>query len=111
MQLRIRGSTVRIRINNSETGKLSEKGILSERVFFGPFEENALGLTLAKGPFENVRAEFEGRELTILVPDDLATAWLASDQTGFESTQKIAGREDLAIVVEKDLKPDDSRRS
>jgi hypothetical protein len=111
MKLRISGTSVRIRVSKSETEKFSEKGILCDRIFFGPLAENALGVTLARGPFESVRAEFERQELTILVPADTASFWLTTDQTGFESTQYVGDRGDLKIIVEKDLKPDDSNRS
>lgn len=105
MKLRIRGNSIRLRLQRSEVRQFLEVGQIKDGVDFGL---TRLSYALV---WDQDRADiyttFADHEITIAVPRVLAIRWAASDEVSLKASQPLpAGM--LAILVEKDfqcLKP------
>ena len=112
MKLRIKGNSIRLRLLKSEVERFASDGEITDEIAFGA---NALRDSLQKSDTsENVHDRFDGNEIAIMVPGDLAISWTTSETVGFEVEQPIGNNEALSILVEKDFvcidRPDDPDR-
>lgn len=103
MKLRIRGNSIRLRLNQSEVDQLSRTGTVRDSVEFG-VASPALAYQLSATVDEvKTRATFEDYCLSISIPASVAENWIRSEQVGIEEMQAIDGHKFLRILVEKDF--------
>ena len=95
MKLRIRGSSIRLRLTQSEVAKVAAEGRVEDVVDFGSAK---LVYALVAG--DAIRASYTQNRIEVVAP---VKAWAASDDVGIEGEHGP-----LKIIVEKDfacLKP------
>lgn len=107
MKLRIRGSSLRLRLNQPEVEKLATEGLVKETVEFGAQEKLEYVLE-SSAAVSKICSNFSGGILKIMLPAHLATVWAKGDETGLEAIQESNETQTLRILIEKDfacLKP------
>lgn len=100
MKLRIRGNTLRLRLTRSEVDEFAASGRIADKIGFGG--ERALVYAIERTAAEAVSAVFDGAEIKVCIPAELADTWTKTDQVGFEAVYR-AGAVELEILVEKDF--------
>jgi hypothetical protein len=101
MKLRIRGSSLRLRLSQGEIRELAERGEVAEHV---PFAAHA-GLTYRltrDSKIGEITANYAGNIIEIRIPDGRAREWCETDLVTLAHSQPVAGGE-LRIVLEKDF--------
>lgn len=113
MKLRIKGNSIRLRLLRSEVEQFAAAGQISDTIEFGGLSFLRYSLVRSPGT-ATVCANLQGREISISVPESIASDWTSGDQVGFESEQPLGDGESLSILVEKDFvcvgRPDDPDR-
>lgn len=106
MKLRIRGNSLRLRLQQAEVRKLQADGCVSESVNFNAL--HSLSFSIQASNAESVSASFLNNRITVQVPIPWIESWVATNQIGFSAEQVLETGETLKILVEKDffcLKP------
>lgn len=109
MKLRIRGSSLRLRLSQREVDDLAAQGRVEDVIAFGAGPASRLVYALkvaddAPAPF----AHLEGAHIEVTIPAALAKRWTSTDEVGIEAEQPLGDGGVLRILVEKDfacLKP------
>lgn len=101
MKLRIRGNTLRLRLTLSELDEFAASGRCADQISFGG--ERSLAYAIEKTDAEAVSAAFDGGEIKVLVPAQIADEWTKTDQVGFDAIHPIGAAGELKILVEKDF--------
>jgi hypothetical protein len=100
VKLRIKGSSLRLRLTQGELRDLAESGAVEERVPFGG--NAALIYRLKQDPSTpEISATYAENVIEIRVPERAAREWRGTDLVTLEHSQKVSGGE-LRIVLEKD---------
>lgn len=94
MKLRVRGSSLRLRLTRSEVDALRDRGFVEETT---PLLPSPLVYRIERGAGPRVAVRFESGCLAIVVPEALATDFCNTDRVGFEETS-----EGVRVLVEKD---------
>jgi hypothetical protein len=107
MKLRVRGSSIRLRLTRTEVERLrGAEGRVSDQVRFGP--QNLLSYAIVRepspstGPTPLLRATFDGAGITVFAPDSVVSTWAGSERVGFDAEQSVGDGPSLRILVEKD---------
>jgi hypothetical protein len=118
MKLRIRGSSLRLRLGQSEVDELAERGVVAEEIAFGAAPSERLAYVLAcSAEATAVTARLEPAAIRVIVPTALARQWATSnEQVGIEGEQAIGEGRTLRILIEKDFaclapRPEAGKRS
>jgi hypothetical protein len=103
MKLRIKGSSLRLRLTQAEVHQLESGGPVEEQVQFAP--GTALTYRLIRGIFgPEISASYSENVIEIRIPDQQALKWCRTQQVTLEHGQQLGeGDGDLRIVVEKDF--------
>lgn len=107
MKLRIRGNSLRVRLQQSEVGKFLEEGRITEIIKFGEAEALHYSLEVRDG-LSKIGAEYKDHEILILVPLETARNWASGDTIEMNFDKPLPSGDILRILVEKDfqcLKP------
>lgn len=101
MKLRIKGSSLRLRLTQGEVQQLAETGEVQEQV---PFSASAtLTYRLKRdSKIKDITANYIGNLIEILIPERASREWCASDRVTLEHSQRVAGGE-LRVTLEKDF--------
>ncbi len=101
MKLRIKGSSIRLRLTQGEMRTLAESGTVEESV---PFPDGAaLTYRLRRGgTVAAISATYGANVLEILVPEPLVRQWYETDLVTLENTVAVPGGQ-LRITLEKDF--------
>jgi hypothetical protein len=99
MKLRLRGNTLRLRLNQSEVRSLSEGATVESATSFGPGQTLAYRVVPGGAAPE---ARLEGSAIVLHLPAASLGGWAASDELTLEHEQKWNGGA-LRISLEKDL--------
>ena len=101
MKLRIKGNSIRLRLNQTEVKNFGKQGKCSDQINFG---DNTLFYSLEQTELPSLRASFKGDKIAILVPTEIGQKWVRDDaQVGFEDNWKDTNGNELFILVEKDF--------
>ncbi len=101
MKLRVRGNSLRLRLEQHEIRELIRKGKVAESLAFG--QSNALGYTLAMSQKEGFNAGITGGELLIEVPVTIARKWGESEEVGIYKTINEGSAFEIKLAIEKDF--------
>jgi len=108
MKLRIRGNSIRLRLLRGEIAEFAEKKIVRETINFGA--SNLTYILQSSVEVNEISAQFNGREILVGIPFEMAREWTETDLISLENEVKI-DNEILKILVEKDFvcldRPDD----
>jgi len=100
MKLRIKGSSLRLRLTRGEVSQLQESGAVSEEVRFGG--STALGYRVLNDPdISVITASYINNIIEIRIPRPIVQRWSATDEVTLSRDQPNSAGE-LRIVVEKD---------
>jgi hypothetical protein len=101
VKLRIKGSSLRLRLTQGEIRELGEGRAVEEQV---PFAAQAtLTYRLQRDPeIPEITASYTGNIIEIRVPDRAALQWCGSEQVALARSQPVPGGE-LRIALEKDF--------
>ena len=102
MKLRLRDNSVRLRLTRGEVDAVKRDGLISARTDFpgGP----GLCYQLESSPAAvSPETLFSGNVLTVRVPETDVLAWASTDQVSIAGAQRLAGGDELTILVEKDF--------
>jgi len=104
MKLRIRGNSIRFRLQRSEVRSLLEQRHLEDqtRVGLRPEDRFVYGVELsdaAESPF----ATLDGGRLTVVLPTAAARAWAEGPELALEAKQPLDAGDTLRILIEKNL--------
>ena len=100
MKLRIKGSSLRLRLTQGEVSSLESGGEVAEQVLFGGAASLTYRLRTDTGSRE-ISASYADNVIDIRVPRDMALTWSRTDQVTLSHAQ-AAGDAELRIVIEKD---------
>lgn len=98
MKLRIRDSSIRLRLTRSEVERLHAGAEIEESVDFGPGNEKFVYLIRPDDDAGEVCADYRHGRLGVRVPAKALSSWALSDDVGL--TNNVNG---LQIIVEKDF--------
>ena len=102
MKLRIKGSSLRLRLLRSEVDRLAKGEAISESTIFGPAD--VLRYTIEVGQnAKAVMATFERGHIAITLPSETAQKWALSDEVSIETVQPTGNGEVLELLIEKDF--------
>jgi hypothetical protein len=104
MKLRIKGSSVRLRVLRPEVSRLIETGSIEEKVYFTSSDESAFtyGLKLESG-LSKLQVRYERAKITVLLPAEMAGHWADTDEVGIYGAVDLEEHGKLDILVEKDF--------
>ncbi len=90
-----------MRLLRSEVDRFTTEGGVVEEIRFGA---NTFRYSLQSSrDVQMVHARFEDDEISIIVPETLATEWTTSDKVGISVDHALEDGETLSILVEKDF--------
>lgn len=100
MKLRILDDSIRLRLSQSEVGRIAQGEAVRSHTRFphGSF----LGYGLEPSTATAIGATFLDNVITVRVPAEAARNWATTDQVALTSSQPIEGGE-LTVLVEKDF--------
>ena len=101
MKLRIRGSTLRLRVSKPELAELVTRGWVEDACRFAP--GSTLSYRLEVGTADRFLAEFARDRVRVRAPRAAVTRWARDDEVAMSAEQPLGGGESLAILVEKDF--------
>lgn len=102
MKMRIRGNSLRLRLQRKEVQEFAEKGRVEEVIRFDG--RNSLTYVLeSTGGNESILAVMEGAMIRVKIPMELARHWASSDEVGMTGEQTLPTGETLHLLIEKDL--------
>ena len=100
MKLRIKGSSLRLRLTKGEVEQLAANGEVEERV---QFVNTALRYRLKRDAAATaISAGYVGNIIEVRIPDKVARDWSANNEVTLANSQTVPGTE-LSIVIEKDF--------
>ena len=100
MKLRIRGNSIRLRLQRGEVVQLAESGRVEDRVVFGPDEQLVYAVESHRD--QNIALLRAPGEIAVRLALEDVTEWAESDQVGFEAIADN-GEDGLTILIEKDF--------
>jgi hypothetical protein len=98
VKLRIQGNSLRLRLTRQEVAQLRNRRRVESFIEFAP------GRTLVyllKGSFHvpAVAANFDGHAIRVMVPMQVLTEWIESDQVSIE----VRSQAGMQLLIEKDF--------
>jgi len=103
MKLRLKGNSIRLRLQRSEVARLQDEKVVSDATEFpgGPPLCYAIHVDPAVA---SVAIRYASERIELRVPVARATAWFAADEVTLAETLTLENGEKLLVVVEKDFK-------
>ena len=101
MKLRIRGSSLRLRLSQGEVQTLAEQGAVEDRVEFPGGAQLVYRLRVVKN-ISTISSSYGGNLIEVLVPETIAGQWFDSELVTLAGGQPVTSGE-LRVVVEKDF--------
>ncbi|QDT54802.1 hypothetical protein Pan44_28400 [Caulifigura coniformis] len=104
MKLRIKGNTVRLRVDRRDLEALLRDGRVIEETRFGATDDLCFSymLEIAGAPGATPVIGYRGGRFTIQIGQTTAIDWVQSERVGFESSQQEDGRT-IRLTLEKDF--------
>lgn len=101
MKIRIKGNSIRIRLNRPEVEAFSESEYIEEKTEFGT---GTFIYALQQGGEQTLTATFDGAKMTMFVPEVLIKEWSKETQVGFDAHMDLGNGKSLYLLLEKDFK-------
>jgi hypothetical protein len=102
MKLRLKGNSVRVRLDRRDLERLIDRGRVDDAVRFGPGVAFSYAVELGAAPRERPRASYTDGCLTVRIDPEDAKAWLAGERVGFDHQQAVDGGV-VRVILEKDF--------
>ncbi len=91
MKLRLKGDSIRVRLDRRDIEGLIERGRIDDAVRFGPGLAVWYAVEVGPAPRERPRASYADGRLTIRFDPEDAEGWLASERVGFDHQPVVDG--------------------
>jgi hypothetical protein len=107
MKLRIRGNSIRLRLQRSEVRRLMESGRVDASLTFPQGKIFGYSIEISNGT-HTVCADCEESAIRERLPHEVAQNWALSDKVGIDESIPLPHGEFLRLLIEKDfacLKP------
>ena len=102
MKLRLKGDSIRLRLDQDDLAQFADHGRVEAATPFG--KEASLRYVLrASTEVDHLTVHGEEGEVVIHVPAALAEEWAQTDRVSLEARPSIGGERTLHVLVEKDL--------
>lgn len=102
MKLRLKGNSIRVRLDRRDIERLVDAGRVDDGIRFGPARAFSYAVEMGPAPRERPSASYNDGCLTIRIDPADAEAWLSSDRIGFDHQQPVEGGV-VRVLLEKDL--------
>jgi hypothetical protein len=102
MKLRLKGNSVRIRLDRRDLEALVDRGRIEDAVRFGPDLAFLYAVVLGPAPRDRPTASYGADRLTIRIAPEDAQGWHGSDRVGFNHEQAVEGGF-VRVLLEKDF--------
>jgi hypothetical protein len=100
MKIRIKGNSVRYRLSKSEVALFGETGLVSEQT---ELMLGTLTYELQRASCENLTVEFSNQTIRFLVPETIASAWVQTDEIGYQHKMLLPNGKEVFLLLEKDF--------
>ena len=102
MKLRLKGNSLRVRLNRRDIERLIDEGRVDDALRFGPGLAFSYAVEMGPAPRERPRASYAAGRLLIRIDPEDAEDWLAGDRVGFDHLQEVEGGV-VRVLLEKDF--------
>ena len=102
MKLRTKGSSIRLRLSQSEVSTINERKIVRETIHFPGDMTLDYELRVASND-QNIIASFNDNCISIGISEGIIDKWAGTDEISISGKVKISDQEELLILVEKDF--------
>jgi hypothetical protein len=102
MKLRLKGNSIRVRLDRRDIERLIDEGRVDDAVRFGPGLAFSYAVEMGPAPRERPRASYAAESLLIRIDPEDAEEWLAGDRVGFDHMQDVEGGV-VRVLLEKDF--------
>lgn len=101
MKIRIRGNSVRYRLDKLEVARFAETGELVEttQLVGGVFTY----ILRRSSQVETLSAQWQDNSIVFLMPEDIAKEWVETEEVGFQHKLPLENGESLFLLIEKDF--------
>jgi hypothetical protein len=104
MKLRLKGSSLRLRVTPSELGRLQAGERIEETVLFPASSDTSLIYALEVGSHtQPVQVAFNSHQIVVSVSEDQLTSWNGQDQVGIYASLPVREKTNLEVAIEKDF--------
>lgn len=104
MKIRMKGDSVRLRLQQREVAQLRNEGRVAESLRFGPGISDIFVYALELVAGDTVQLQVRGTSFTVLIPTGWAAELADTDNTGFDVMLNTAPGVNLRVIVEKDYR-------
>src|SRR5580693_676681 len=102
MKLRLKGNSIRVRLDRRDIERLFDEGHIDDAVQFGPGLAFSYVVRAAPAPRERPRVSYTDGRLTIQIDPVDVEERLSGDRVGFDHLQDVEGGV-VRVLVEKDF--------
>jgi hypothetical protein len=102
MKLRLKGNSIRVRLDRRDIERLIDWGRIVDAVRFGPGQAFAYAVEVGKAPRDRPKASYADGRLTIRIDPEDAEEWLSGERVGFDHEQDVDGGV-VRVLLEKDF--------
>jgi hypothetical protein len=102
MKLRLRGNSIRVRLDRRDIERLIDDGHVADAVQFGPGLAFSYAVEAGQAPRERPRVSYTGGRLTIQIDRVDVEQWHSGDRVGFDHEQPVEGGV-VRVLLEKDF--------
>ena len=102
MKLRLKGNSIRVRLDRRDIERLIDEGRVDDAVRFGPGLAFSYAVERGPAPRECPMASYTAGSLLIRIDPEDAEDWLAGDRVGFDHQQPVDGGV-VRVLLEKDF--------
>ena len=105
MKLRLRGNSIRLRLNRPEVAQFASRGTIEEALCYGAGAGEQLTYGLERSASaQDIQLSVAPGRIMILVPESLARDWVDTERVSMESTSRTTAPNELTILVKKDFR-------
>jgi hypothetical protein len=102
MKLRLKGNSIRVRLDRRDIEGLIARGRIEDSLRFGPDLVFSYAVEIGAAPRERPRASYTVGRLAIRIDPRDAEKWLAGSRVGFDHLQDVDGGV-VRVLLEKDF--------
>ena len=102
MKLRIKGNSIRLRLDQRDLQELLQAGRVEDSLRFGPQQAFTYSIAVGSAQRDRPRIDYSAGNLMITIDRADVQAWQGSDRVGFDHQQPVDGGV-VRIIVEKDF--------
>jgi hypothetical protein len=102
MKLRLKGNSIRVRLDRRDIERLFDEGHVDDAVRFGPGLAFSYAVEARPAPRERPRVSYTDGRLTIQIDPVDVEEWLSGDRVGFDHLQDVEEGV-VRVLVEKDF--------